>query len=900
MILRSISLSHVRCFRNPITVGTFGDGINILYGPNESGKSTLLEAAALALLDRYKVGGEDVESFVPWDTSLSPEITLEFEANGKSYRLMKTFLSGNRALLAERVNGAYQDLHEGEVADTTVRGMLLGELPGRGRARPEHWGILRLLWSLQAPGGQNDHLVTQPVADRLRGALGGAEIRTYLGEIARRVDGEHRTIFQPERGGFRDGSPVRQLRDEVTALAAQAEQAREALEQVQQWAERLEALGGELGRLEEERTEAEGRAESYRDAVRRIVELRGQIALAEARLAEHNRQVSDLQRRLDGYHEQTSIRDEAREEWRKLSTEQRRLHDQIASLEDTRKELQVELGESKGRLASARLALRRAQQIEKARSLQARVESLEVLLRGLGSIASQLEKAEKQLAETAQPAEENPKEAARLEAACHRLRAQVESLGIWMKVTAKRRQAVAFTALDGGLSEERSLESGEETEFAAGGAALLALPGVLEVHVRSGSTDAAVAREELDQHQTALRDLLSPFGVATAADLAALAERVKALQKRAADLRTQLAERAAPYKDENEARQHLVELRNQLDEIEPSIRGGEPVDVKACEREVTAAEKRVETITGQVERNGAAVQIARDELAEVKQGIVVCESRRNNAEERATEYLGEFDDERGLAGALRSEEEAQQKAAQDVGELNAQLPPPEADPELLMDAATEALEEIESRGRKLQDEQAILADRIRGAESLGRYEALNTAEERLAAKRRQLERELTRAVAIRLLLGVLRARRQGTTSEALRGLEANVSRILSAVTARSQRHVRVAPDFTVPGISPIPEGDPVRSLRLLSAGTQEQLWMSVRIALGETYAEKYGRQVMVLDDVLVYTDPGRHDRMLQVLRRAADRLQIFIVTSHPARYRGVAKPEFLFDIGALV
>jgi uncharacterized protein YhaN len=98
----------------------------------------------------------------------------------------------------------------------------------------------------------------------------------------------------------------------------------------------------------------------------------------------------------------------------------------------------------------------------------------------------------------------------------------------------------------------------------------------------------------------------------------------------------------------------------------------------------------------------------------------------------------------------------------------------------------------------------------------------------------------------------------------------------------------------------IPEGGPVRSLRLLSAGTQEQLWMSVRIALGETYAEKYGRQVMVLDDVLVYTDPGRHDRMHQVLRRAADRLQIFIVTSHPARYRGIAKPEFLFDIGALV
>ena len=75
--------------------------------------------------------------------------------------------------------------------------------------------------------------------------------------------------------------------------------------------------------------------------------------------------------------------------------------------------------------------------------------------------------------------------------------------------------------------------------------------------------------------------------------------------------------------------------------------------------------------------------------------------------------------------------------------------------------------------------------------------------------------------------------------------------------------------------------------------------MSVRIALGETYAEKHGRQAMVLDDVLVYTDPDRHDRMLQVLRRAADKLQIFIVTSRPALYRGLTEPEYQFDIGAL-
>jgi DNA repair exonuclease SbcCD ATPase subunit len=70
MILRRLQVQHLRCFRNLISVGPFGDGINLLYGPNESGKSTLLEAAALALLDKHSTTGKDIDSFVPWGTSL--------------------------------------------------------------------------------------------------------------------------------------------------------------------------------------------------------------------------------------------------------------------------------------------------------------------------------------------------------------------------------------------------------------------------------------------------------------------------------------------------------------------------------------------------------------------------------------------------------------------------------------------------------------------------------------------------------------------------------------------------------------------------------------------------------------------------------------------------------------
>jgi uncharacterized protein YhaN len=52
-------------------------------------------------------------------------------------------------------------------------------------------------------------------------------------------------------------------------------------------------------------------------------------------------------------------------------------------------------------------------------------------------------------------------------------------------------------------------------------------------------------------------------------------------------------------------------------------------------------------------------------------------------------------------------------------------------------------------------------------------------------------------------------------------------------------------------------------------------------------------QVLILDDVLVNTDPVRQDRILDVLGAQASRLQILILTCHPDRYRGVGEPLML-------
>jgi uncharacterized protein YhaN len=103
-------------------------------------------------------------------------------------------------------------------------------------------------------------------------------------------------------------------------------------------------------------------------------------------------------------------------------------------------------------------------------------------------------------------------------------------------------------------------------------------------------------------------------------------------------------------------------------------------------------------------------------------------------------------------------------------------------------------------------------------------------------------------------------------------------------------------NFVPAGVRPEIAADRVE-LTNLSGGEQEQLFLIIRLALGQVLA-KEERQLVVLDDVLNATDTGRLARVLTLLEECADRLQIVILTCHPERYRGLEEAKF-FDLQPL-
>lgn len=70
----------------------------------------------------------------------------------------------------------------------------------------------------------------------------------------------------------------------------------------------------------------------------------------------------------------------------------------------------------------------------------------------------------------------------------------------------------------------------------------------------------------------------------------------------------------------------------------------------------------------------------------------------------------------------------------------------------------------------------------------------------------------------------------------------------------------------------------------LSIGTREQLAVLVRLAFADLLNENGKQSPIILDDAMVFSDDGRLDEMQRILDRAAERLQILVLTCHERAY----------------
>lgn len=110
----------------------FGPGLNVLYGPNDLGKSTVVAAIRLGLLLPHT--STHCDQYIGWTGSDDPVVEMTFETEAQRiWRIRKQFGKGGSSLLQESRNGRdFDDVERGRKVDATLREILRWGIPEPG------------------------------------------------------------------------------------------------------------------------------------------------------------------------------------------------------------------------------------------------------------------------------------------------------------------------------------------------------------------------------------------------------------------------------------------------------------------------------------------------------------------------------------------------------------------------------------------------------------------------------------------------------------------------------------------------------------------------------------------------------------------------------------------------
>ena len=188
MKLRTLSVNQFKRFTEPTRLGELSDGLNVVIGPNELGKSTLLDALRAVLFERYSSRARPIIALQNDRTNAAPVVELAFEVDGAEYILTKRFVKNAYAQL-RCPDGT---LLEADAAEDKLRNLLGFTEAGSRGATSETLGMWGVLWVQQGQSFGRPDLPDSALASLSAGLE--SEVGAVLGGPAgQRITADRRT-----------------------------------------------------------------------------------------------------------------------------------------------------------------------------------------------------------------------------------------------------------------------------------------------------------------------------------------------------------------------------------------------------------------------------------------------------------------------------------------------------------------------------------------------------------------------------------------------------------------------------------------------------------------------------------------------------------------------------------
>ncbi len=880
----------------------FGPGLTLVGGPNETGKSTLVEALHRCLFLRATATGAPVEALQSRLHLGQPQVELAFAARGESWTLLKRFSGSSGKVLLRSGSGSHWQGPEAEEQLADLLGVK--ETLGSRQAGSLLRGRWAHLWVMQGRSG--DDLLAQGGAhydlDALVGQLeqgGGSAMQSPQDQqLASRLDALLAETFTPGRGNLRRQAPLWSAWQALEAAEAAVQQAQGQLADYGAASEELGRSAASL--LELQQLQLPG----LRQRQQRLQAAATERTRLEAALALAKQQLEPLQLR-----QQALARDLA--EWRQLGAHLTGLGQQALNLETSRERAQAELAQLEQQRIDqeqqrASLEVQRQAITERGQWLQRLVEQarLQADLARLNAQRAQLERQEQARSELqAQLDALPPIDGAALAAlqGLEQARRDADTrLGAMAAGVELLRADLPVTLAGQPLEPGTDLRLSEASELQVGSGVVLRIsPG--------GGQALALAHQQRQQGETALLAALGSLGIASLGAAETLARQRQALEQQLGALGSAQAlddptgSQAAGQRQAIESR--LAELQHELAPLEPQrqaqLQSGElPADHGALEQLHRQLQLSYAATSGPLRQAQASLaalaqglEAARQRQAASNEALASLKGERSHQQARAGALGQRHGSELALAAALQQVEAQVASATRQVGALGQELAAVSGGdgasqlPELgaqIQQAEAEVLQQIASQAAARQRCQTLGSSDPHGALEQAQA-ALEQAQRHHGALKRLSDGQL-------LLRDLFKAAQADLSSRYSEPLAGAINRYLEPLLPAGARcQLRYESESGFSGLQ-LQRGQERFSFSELSGGMREQLGTALRLSMADVLKAGHdGCLPLVFDDAFTNADPQRLARLQQMLALAVARgLQVIVLTCDPQAYAGLA------------
>lgn len=896
MNVQSIRLENWKKFTEPVEI-QLKDGLNVLYGPNESGKSTLIDSIITTFYSKHTSSSVKIKSLKPWGTSLNPRSTITFQKDALNYRISKGFQE-KKSLLEKQENETWRKISEGDKADQELIELVGGQLSPRGDTKPELWGLGQTLWMVQGKPIISDDLNDETLSS-LQAMVGATIESGKEKKVIAEIRSRFLEIFTEKKKTIRKGSQLFNVQEEITSLRDELSESK-----------RIQTRKDELIRKVDDN---EFLLKRNQDNLKASKEERDKIAQEVEEAHQHQHDREKLEHEIEGITTKyeslnTKIKEinQSEEEITKLNAENEQIKLQIGPLNVELSELNEKI---KNKLSDLEAANKTIEQTNDEKSIvgiahtnvmdEQTLDSMKERFNEISELYNDLDAVQNDYNKIIAPTATQMKKIEQLNQKIHDTQTRLHAMGLTIK-------AQPQVKMFGEISRDSevapfSLNENENVSWTANQSLKIKIDDVGEFEVKSGSQDVKVMKEELEEMQSDYQELVSPFGTEKLEDLNGLLITKESKEKEFKRIKAELEKKSdkpldkiqkeiiefenriklkwskipddSPYKTYEDKDKSLLrdELSNKIVQFEAEIkdqtqnRNNLDSDIKASRKIAQELDQKINELKTDSHGKKQRIEVIKQRVERLEDDGSTCEKREKELNQLS------FDLDKKTRALQVYQDEIEEKENRPLGMFDG----------------------LNSKVQRLEDE--IQKQEIGNARSeselqllIGQSTDTNVIEEKLEQLQTKEKELQTEADALKLLFELTNFYRENTIGELSEPIRKRVTDDLEKLLG-PKYSLHFGKEMKPDTIQANGEEAPID---LLSFGTQEQVWCLFRLALGSILSRDE-KQLVVLDDPLVNTDPVRMHHALEILQDNAKNMQIIVVTCDMDKYDSLSNANFI-------